>query len=330
MRVFRNAYHDEQLARAVGLKLLGTAAVKSPVLAYRTGKLAMKVSFMMVLTALWNALLFGDEEDELPEDVKKRVHIIFGRNDKGEVVYFDRLGTLEDFAGWFGMDDITYDVRDFLNGEKTFLELVGMNSTKIVNKGVQTIHPIAKTATEQAFGMKLFPDFTNPTVIHDRVEHLMGLVSMQKVYASTRDKVIGRPHDSFKVRSLLAYSIEPEETNYYNVRDKVDKAAEEFLGKEKTSMIGKRSEKSEFLYEIKVGLRFGDRDYAEKFLDKYVAAGGNDRGLKQSLSSLNPLHSIPQDLRDEYFDSLNGEEQKKVERAYEYYREVLLDGFELD
>jgi hypothetical protein len=141
---------------------------------------------------------------------------------------------------------------------------------------------------------------------------------------------LGRPHKPYKTGDFVAYSAEPEQTNYYNVKDMAQKAAQEYLGKEKSTMLGKRNEKSEYLYEIKLGLRYNDMDYAQLYLDKYLASGGTDRGLKQSLNALDPLYVIPQDQRQDYYDTLDAKDQKKIERAYEYYQDVLLNGVDLE
>lgn len=329
IRVFKNAYHDDDIARAVGSKLVTTVALKSPMMVIRTGRLAMKLGFITVLLALYNNLFHPDEEKDLPDDVRNTVHIILGRDNKGNVIYFNRLGTLEDFLGWFGLDDADADIRDILNGKRTFLEVIEADAWKPVNKAVQLVHPLAQQAVEQISGMKYFPDFRNPTRVSDRVQELMGLVSASKEYAAIRDSIVGRPHKDYKTSNWVAYSSDPEETNYYNVRDHAQKAAEKYLDKHKSTMTGKRSEKSQYLYEIKVGLHYHDRDYAQKYLEKYMAVGGSERGLKQSLNSLNPLSVIPKDLRQNYYDSLDENEKNNVERATKYYQDVLLDGFDM-
>lgn len=324
-RLFKNAYHDEEIAAAVGRKLIGTLAVKSPVLAYRTGKLALKVSFVTALIALYNALLWPDEEEELPEHVRKSVHIILGRNEEGDVVYFNRLGTLEDFLEWFGIDDIDHDVKAILNNEKTFPETLGMNVVKPANKLIQALNPIGKQLTEQIFGVKLFPDFMEPTRIHDRAEHLASLFTANKEYAALRDTLIDRPAKEHKFLSnWVSYSADVEETNYYAVRDMQAEAAEKYLDKKVGGIGRKQTPKTEALYEIKQGMKYGDLEYSKKWFDEYVLRGGTLRGLEQSLRSLHPLADIPKDYRDEYFDTLSEAEQEKVKQAMEYYKKVLL------
>jgi hypothetical protein len=330
IRVFKNAYHDEELANAVGRKLLSGVLIKSPKIAFNVGRMAMKVTFLTVLTALFNNLFWPDEEKELPADVRNTVHIILGRDDKGQVLYFNRLGTLQDFLGWFGLDDVQGDVASYLNGEKTLPQLLGADVIQSANKLVQSLHPIGKTIGEEIAGLKFFPDFTHPTQIQDRIQHIMGLFTFDTEYASIRDAVMGRPHKRYKTENLVAYSAEPEETNYYNVKDKAQAAAEKYLGKEKSLYLGKKSETSQYLYEIKQGLHYGDMEYAQTYLNKYIAAGGTDRGLKTSLKSMNPLDVIPTDLRQSYYNSLSDEDKANVDRAYKYYQKVLLNGVKLD
>ncbi|HDU1185819.1 TPA: hypothetical protein REU56_002929 [Listeria monocytogenes] len=128
----------------------------------------------------------------------------------------------------------------------------------------------------------------------------------------------------------MAYVSDPEESNYYTVRDKARKDAEKLLGKKPGTMIGGTSKKSQALYEVKLGLHYNDKEYAEKKLQEYVSLGGNARGLKQSLKSLDPLKSIPNDKRQAYYNSLNKKEKERVRRAYDFYKKVLLDNVNPD
>jgi hypothetical protein len=226
------------------------------------------------------------------------------------------------------MDDLGSDAKDFFNNKRTLSEIIGQDAWKMPNKLVNAVNPIAKQVAEQVTGLKLFPDFRNPTQISDHIEHFFSLFGANKEYATLRDRILGRPHKEYKTANFVAYTSNPEETNYYNVRDSADKAAQKYLDKQPSVTLGKRSQKSEYLYEIKQGLKYHDRDYAQKFLDKYMAAGGTERGLKQSLNALNPLYVIPSDLREDYYNSLSKKDQENIDRAYKYYRETLLDGFD--
>jgi N12 class adenine-specific DNA methylase len=324
VRLFKNAYQDEELVSLVGRKMLGKAVAQSPRLAYKTGKLVMGVSFVTVLLSIWNNLFFDDEEEELPEHVRNSVHIVFGRNKDGEILYFNRLGTLSDFLEWFGLNNIDEEVKAVLNNDKTFFEALGATTIKPVNKLYQAVNPLAKQTVEQALGLKTFPDVTEPSRINDRLEHFMSMLTVNKEYAALRDELIGRPHKEHKMQNYFLYATDAEESNYYNVRDMVRKDAKKYLGKDTGNFIGTKNPKSEVLYEVKLGMKYGDFDYARQKLKEYALLGGTEQGFKQSLNALDPLKDIPKGMRTSYFEQLSEKDKEKVKRAYEFYNQTLL------
>ena len=76
----------------------------------------LRLGFCWRMITAWNLLRFPDEEKDLPDDVRERVHLVMGRDKEGKVIYFSRLGAMQDFLDWFGLDTPVQTVRDFLNG----------------------------------------------------------------------------------------------------------------------------------------------------------------------------------------------------------------------
>ena len=77
VQLLRNAVQDAGLASTAAKTLLGGVKA-SPRVALAVGKFALKASMFYGMTMAWNMLFFKDEEDDLPEDVKNRPHIIMG------------------------------------------------------------------------------------------------------------------------------------------------------------------------------------------------------------------------------------------------------------
>ena len=118
-QLFLNATQDAGLAKAASRKVLGTMVIRSPFLAYNIGKFFIKAFAFWTLLQLWNEWKWPEEEASLPESVRAKPHIIFGRDEDGKVIYFDRLGFVQDFLEWFGIDESLLMVRDWLNGKRT-------------------------------------------------------------------------------------------------------------------------------------------------------------------------------------------------------------------
>lgn len=320
-RLWQNAIYDQKLAEMVGRKLVGYA-VRSPIILAKTGMFVLKASWLLVMLQLWNMLFFGDEEKELPDSVKQRAHIIFGRDENGNIVYFSRLGAFQDLVDWVGLDVAPQHIIDLLNGRKTIKEIAIEMAKSPVNKLAQAINPLFKAPPEMLTRTQFFPDVFKPRYgsVKDRGLYLaqqFGLENEYKAFKGMPTRGYGR-----SVKEAFVYLADPEESAYNTAREnKYRWIKENSPGKDSEGF--HYSAKSEALYNIKMSIRYKDEEAFNRYLEQYAILGGTKDGLKRSLESLHPLYGLNRKEQDAYVQSLNAEDKAQLRRALIYYETVL-------
>lgn len=316
-KLFRNAYRDGKLMAAIAGKATGVA-IRSPYIAWQIGKFLVKAYAFTAMITAWNWLFFDDEDKELPEDVRSRLHIVLGRDQNGKVIYFSRLGAWQDFVDWFGLDTPVKMIRDFLSGRKSAKEIAIDWLKDDANKVINAITPIVKTPTELLTDRKLYPDAFDPTPIHDRWEYLaesFGLINEYK--ALTRKPTRGY---GSSIPDVFVYRSDPYETAYFANKENVAKYKKK-IGKQNQGY--SESQRSDALYNIKMAMRYGDEKAFQKYLLEYAALGGTAKGLNQSMKSLDPLYGLSKDDKLGYINSLDAEGRENLARAIDYYQRVI-------
>ncbi|GAB7387342.1 hypothetical protein BSNK01_11780 [Bacillaceae bacterium] len=335
VQLIRNAAKDDKLAQAIGRKLVGTVVFKTPYYAYRIGALVLKVSAVTILLSLWNNLFFEDEEKELPEDVRRRLHIVLGRDENGEIRYFDRLGTLEDFLEWFGVDDLVTDFQDILNNRRTLAEVIRDNLLKAPNKLVQGANPFLKVLGEQLTGYELYPKAYEPQPIEDRVEHIARIFGLNKEYEAAISELLGRPSKPYNPRDLFDYGRHPGEAAYYDLKE-IKRKYMKRIGKGSVEGGFSRSKKSEVLYQLKRAIRYNDEEAYQRYLKEYFilhiepdksqsdVMRDVQNGLKQSFRTMHPLYGLNEKERAAFVASLSREDFLKLVQARIFFEEEYL------
>lgn len=317
-QLIKNACQDGYLMGSIAGKVAGMT-IRSPFIAWKLGKFVFKASLLMAMITAWNLLRYPDEEKDLPADVRERVHIVLGRDKNGKVVYFSRLGAMQDFLDWFGIDTPVQTVRDFLNGRKSLKEIAIGVAKEDANKMINSLTPFIKTTGELLYGYKLFPDAFKKQRIRDRWQYMFesfGLGNEYKALAGKPTRGYGR-----SLWDLFIYKADPYESAYWGTLDEKRR----FLKK-----IGKGSEggysitpRSEALYNIKLAARYGDKEAGKKYLLEYIAKGGTAKGLKQSLNTMNPLYGLSDAEKRVFVQQLDTEGKEDCVKALEYYARVI-------
>jgi hypothetical protein len=311
--LFKNAFTNKEVAKSAGLsaKLVAKLGVKT------AGKLAGIFATTGAL-AVWNQLKYADLEETLPEDVRERPHIILGQDKDGNTLYFSRLGSLNDFLEWFGLDTADQDVKDILNGKKTVQEQLTDMVKSPLNKVAGSITPAYKTTAELLTGQKLYPDITNPTPIRDKAQYAAQSLGMRDEY----DVIAGKPHRPYfeNLNKALLYKADPDESAYYSILNEKRKYKNK---KGEESNLFFYTKKSNALYNWKLAKRYGDKKAEKKYLKEYFELGGTTDGITKSLSSMNPLYGMNADQQAEFVAGLTEKEKGKLKAAMKYYNDVL-------
>lgn len=316
-RLFKNAYQDGKLLETVGRKA-ATVPIRSAFMAMKIGKFALKATALTALINVWNYLFFRDEEDDLPDDVKERLHIIFGRNDEGNVLYFSRLGALQDFLDWFGADTPVQYVQDYLSGKKGIKEIAADMAKDPLNKVAGALGPHITIPLGLLTQSQLYPDATKPRHIYDRWQYLFDSFGLGNEYKG----ITGKPTPGYikSISDIFLYKSDPYQSGYYATLDEKARFQKKI---HKSSEGWRQNERGEALRNVKLALRYQDKEAARHHLIEYLALGGTAEGLERSLQTLDPLYGLTIDEKIAFINQLDAEGKRSLAKALEYYSRVI-------
>lgn len=322
-RFFKNAARNDRITGSIGKKLAGTLIFRTPYYAYRAGATWLKILAFSAMMQAINLLLFPEEEKDLPKEVRSRPHIIYGRGADGEPKYMTRLTNLSDAMDWFGPEDWNPVVEDWLNGKTTALGA----ATEIVKGGPaqklwQSIGPEFKLAQELVTGVTGYPDIRKPRLIRDRAQHLADSLALGDVYRHAT----GKPTRGIlpDVGRIFWYSTDPGQSAFFDLEDEKRRFLRG-LGKEPW-MGGSNTTASDALRNMKLALRYEDRNAFARYLEMYVASTPNPSAdaLIRSIRNMHPLAGLNKDEQAQFVAQLDPEGKELLRRATRYYEETFL------
>jgi len=317
IQLFMNAANDGKLSSTVGRKALGSLA-KAPYRVYRVGRFMIQAGAFLAMVQVWNHLMFGDEENDLPENVKNKPHIVFGRDKNGNVLYFSRIGALGDLLEWGNLDATPFYVNQFFKGKMSAKEVALDIAKAPVNTFMQGIEPFGKMAAELLTRRSFYPDAFKTHAIRDRGIHIARGFGLENEYTA----LMGKPSRKYKesIGTLFYYKVDPEEAAYRDIygelmrfKHKIGKGGEGFW----------MSEKSNALYNVRLSMRYKDKNSARKYLKRYFELGGTTDGYVQSMMSMNPLYSLSNIEQNAFAEYLGTVGMAKMPKAIKYYVEIV-------
>ncbi|MBR1437869.1 MAG: hypothetical protein IJ587_04965 [Synergistaceae bacterium] len=298
-----------------------------PYYTYKVGKTLFFIHLFSILIRAFNWLWAGDAEKELPQNIQERPHITLGHDADGNVLYFDRIGSMGDLLEWFGLESTTAfvnDVKRIFNGDLSVTDFLKQTVAGPFNKIAGALTPLIKTPVELLTGYTTYPDITNPRPINDRAEYLAQSLGLSWPYKA----ISGKPVDhSNELKNLAVYTRSPrsrnaEQDNYFDMRDRVRRFKSEVLGKD-TSGSYSTSKRSDTLRNLKAALRKNDKEAAKRFISEYLGLNGNVRNLKAAIKRMHPLYGLSRKERNMIEDTLSPQEKTNLERAIHYYESLL-------
>jgi hypothetical protein len=317
INLWNNAADSAELATKIGK----TIGAKAPYVAYKIGALAVKVTGLMAMLEVYNNTFFKEEEDNLPESVKRSAHIIFGKDSEGKTIYFDRMGMLSDFLSNFGLDGAHRLVPQVLSGKITMTEAAKEMAKGPLNVVVGGVSPYFKWPAELLTSRKSFPDVTKMGTIRDKKLYIAEQLRLGDEYKA----LFGLPFEGYEktIKNLFVYTSDPGRAAYVDIMEEKRRFAER-MGKEEEGYF--ITAKGNAMFNYKLALRYKDFAAAEHYLDEYIAKGGTGQGFVRSMQALNPLYAMNPMDRMQFMASLNDEGMKKLERAMDYYIDILAQG----
>lgn len=320
-QLIKNAFHDRDYS-AAGRLTVGRTAMTTA----QAARILLKVSFVYGMLQLWNHLFFPDEERELNERTRNRVHIVLGRTDDGKIVYFDGIGALGDLLSWVGLDSAASHLiaGDIMHDRMTLRELATDMLKAPFNVMAQSLGPLpAKLPAESFAGKSAFPDVFNPQAIRDLPQHLANqLTPFGPEIAAARGKP-GRPYGSPEsMLNMVASQQDPGQAAYHDWQTIEDR----WRGRMGKPSFGsyQRSPRGQALADWAAAIRYKDTDAEAKYKKQFSAEGGTVGHIKQSLRNLAPLSGLTKDERAYILGNLDNHEKTVLKRAEQYYLDHML------
>jgi hypothetical protein len=344
LTMWRNTINSDSAAINVGRKLGATSVIA----ALKIGKFAMKFFAFSVAVGLWNNLMFGDAEDGLPEEMRRRSHVILGHK-KGEnpdIYYFPRIGVVGDFLEWMGADTLPSDITDLIVGDKKYSSVRGEvkervnifkdivksydygaeNVKDVVNKVVQAIGPQYKIIAESLTGAKFFPSVWNRQPITDYKKYVLDNFALGNIY----DGLTGKPTrtDHWKREAIRVGTYYESQTRLGWLAIQQKKADY----KKKAGLKGRGfivTDSGQALYNFGLAWRYGDNNALAKYLTEYVEVTVNKLGkvdiaktMNAQWDKLHPLDDLPEIHKKLFIASLDRRDQIALGLAFKYYAEI--------
>ncbi len=318
VRLFRNAANDNRFTEALGRKAAGTAA-RTPFIAMRIGKFLLKAFALYAATFAIANLLFPREEEDLPDEIRGRPHLVFGRDSDGNVQYFPRIGALGDNLEWFGLDAAPYYINQWMRGRLTLPEIAKDMAKSPFNVVVQGGVPFIKLAGELITHQATFPDIFKPRTIRDRNLHIARAFGLENEYLALFDRP-SRPYIE-SAKGVFIYTIDPLQAAYRDVLDEKTRYMKK-IGKHSVGF--HLSDRGNALYNTRLAMRYNDMEAAIKFMAEYLNYGGTLRGLRQSLQRMHPLSELNAQEKIEFVASLDERGLAQFVRALKFWEELVL------
>lgn len=275
-----------------------------------------KISLFTTLIQLFNRALFPEDEDNLPESVKYRPHLMLG-NWGGDIHYFDRIGALADLGDWFSLDSIVIDAKQIKDGQKTLGQYAKQIAKAPVSKALNSLNPLITMPFELATGRNLYPDAFASRSIRDSGKHLATTFGVTWPYKILK----GEPRNDWnEALNLLLYSVDPDEAAYFQTLDKVRQFQELVLDKHFEGFSS--TKRGRALANMKLAMRYKDGAAVRRYMREYLQLDGTKKGLEISMKSMNPLHGLTKKEQTQFLKWASDDDKKYLRKAQRYWRQL--------
>lgn len=289
-------------------------------------RILLKMSFVYAMLQIWNHLFFPDEERDLNERTRNRVHIIFGRTDEGKILYLDGIGALGDLLAWVGLDSAASHLiaGDIMHDRMTLRELAVEMMKSPFNILAQGLGPLPiKTPAELFAGRTVFPDVFSPAPLRDPLQYLVNQATPfgQEVAAAR-----GKPGPAYfspdTLQGLVTQKQDPGQASYYNWQGIEDKWRAR-MGKSSYASY-QRSPRGQALSDWAAAVRYNDTAAIERYKKQFTDEGGTVKHMKASLRNLAPLAGLNKEEKAYLLGQLDNQEKTALKAAEKYYVEHML------
>ena len=265
---------------------------------------------------MFNRLVFPDDDDKLTPDIKYRPHLTLGSTGN-EVIYFDRIGSLQDLADWIGLDSAVEDVKKLKRNEMTMTDYILKMPKSFISKFVGSLNPMLKVPTEMLTGRTLYPDALNPRTIKEMDDYIAGTIGLTREWRALNNKPGDKYFSLERLSNLFVYKTDVEENSYFHILDRVRQFQESVLDKKFDGFA--TTARGRALRNLKASIRYHDKANIKRYTQEYIKAGGDTKKLGQSMKRMHPLGSLTKDEQAKFLKWLSKEDRVYLQRAIRYY-----------
>ena len=280
--------------------------------------MAFRAGIFFGAVQIWNHMLFPEEEDELSEEDRLRLHIILGRAPDGKVVSLKMPGALSDFLGVFGYEDIAQYVSAVQSGRGNVGDLLETIALSPINRVVGGVTPILKVPMEVMTGQTTMPRFWEMRGLKDPWRHAFRTFKLEHEY----DAILGRPTRGYADSWIEAIVTrrDPGENAYHFVRGLGYDWNETVKGSSYQG--GAFNERSRNLYYYRKSIQVGDKDAAAHFRKRLREIGVKGEAMRSSLRNMHPLGMLAKRDKRRFLKTLTAEERRRFKRAVGWYNQT--------
>ena len=273
---------------------------------------------------LWNHLVMGEEEEELPEYVQNNMHFNIGDGNPfgsdGKNRYITLGGAYGDILNFFGLNNFPSMIGEVVSGEKSVAETLQDMKKAALSNVVGVLGPVVSDPLAFIAGVQLWPDPENPRYVKDKAQFFAQSLGLKDEY----DVLFSVPHRNFWQRYgekiLSIASVDPGESAYYAVQDEV-REFNKSQGKGGSSNF--YTPQSQAAYTFKMGMKLGDEKAAKQGLQKLVALGKTADDIDKIIEGMAPLAELSQDDQALFLARADNKTIQEYVRAVQWYAEMV-------
>lgn len=304
---------DNAFKQGIGQGIAKSGVVGGIVGSRLTAYLFVRMAFMYALVGLWNNLRYPDDEEQLSDTDRVRLHLLLGRDQDNKIRQMRFQGSLSDFLQWVGFEDAVGAAMGIEKGKASWEDVAKAVAKAPVNKVASGITPLIKTPVELASGKSFYPDVFNPRRIYDKGRDVSRLFSVDPVY----DWLNGNPTRRWSPESLLTSKIDAGEIAYNRIME-MQHTFTESKGIEGTSDIS--TPKSRALRKYMLAKKYGDQSAMDAATEELKQLGVNRGDIVKRAMNMKPLAGLSAKDHAALMRTLSDKDKAMLQNATDWWR----------
>ena len=310
---------EKKVSPAVAAQLARTGAsmgVKAA--AYLYSRMLMWTA----ITVAYNHLVWPDEEEELSDNDRKKLHLIIGRWG-GEIKMLPTPGALADVLAWVGFEDVWAAMNHVARGRGSVGDVMEAVGGGLVNTIVQGLTPALKLPAELLTGESWFPDVFNRRQIKDRWHHVQRALSLDK-YIELAGALMNSGRPSQGPFHLVEGTLFDQRAVGYGSYSKIRSLAYQWKGhvEGESGFRGVMTERSRNYYWYKLALRRDNKPAADRYWAKLRELRVTLTQRRDMLERARPLGMLSQKQSISFRRTMDPQEKRLLMKAEKYWKDV--------